>query len=378
MREDCDKVTRIKGNTSELHAGAVAKCTRVAPLTLFDHANNMPKLLATMARVGTRMSPGEFVRTVSNAYYAAHADQHATAMHAFFRRSGFMDRFQEALVRARKDLDKPIAVLNIGCGAGYELEVLQQVFSRADIRRILCSDISPQMLARARQKANGYKCQFLLADAEGAVAYGPYDLVVTHAMVHHIADLSSFFAVVDRAVAPGGAYVMGSEPNARYWVNEECMEVLEKKNLAERRRLQRAKYLNPVRYARKAARLVGLRGLVGGATVWERVNRMLRRQHGFVADLSPAEIGGLVDVHVPGSGGRFNIGAKGFDLVEIQKTYFQNFELVWVGTTGYMGASCSATDLPGRWQRLDAVLAAKYPMDGSNLCAYWRKWRRDR
>lgn len=342
-----------------------------AEFILVDHQNSIAKLRASMERVGAGMSPDAFIRAVSNAYHEVEAQRQAIDMPAYFRSNGAYHNFKQALLVAREALNRPLSILNIGGGAGYDLEVLREVFSTSEIKKIVCCDISADMQALAREKANGYPCRFVLGCAEETLIYGPYDLVVTHAMVHHVPDLFSFFNAIRLAVAPGGGYVMGHEPNRRYWANPECMAILKKVQAAERRRLASRKYLSPSLYLYNLSRVLGL---AADNSLWTRVNRILQKRYGFASDLTPQEIQRLVDVHIPdGFQGGFKIGFDGFDWQQLQSEFLQDFGLVWVSTSGYLGDTHDHAALPRQWSEAEVRLAKKYPLDGSNFSAFWQR-----
>jgi SAM-dependent methyltransferase len=340
-------------------------------LTLVDHQNSMEKLKASMTRVGASMLPADFIRAVSNAYHEVEAPRHAVDMHAYFRSSGGHNVFVDALKAAKATFRGPVSILDMGCGAGYELEVLREIFTPSEVSRIVCCDISADMQSIARKATKGFHCRFVLGNAEEALVYGPYDLVVTHAMIHHVADLSAFFDVIERAVVPGGAFVMGHEPNQRYWRNAECMAVLKRLKAFQRRKRRIRKFLEPSRYLYK---LIRLAGFASDNSLEKKVNRILRDRFSFSSDLTPQEIHRLVDIHVPtGLVDEFKIGLDGFDIDDLQSGLLRRFKLRWVGTSGYMGESCSPSSLPLYWQSVNEQLAFKYPLDGSNFSAYWHK-----
>jgi SAM-dependent methyltransferase len=340
-------------------------------IRLVDHDRSLPRLRSTMNRVGASMPPQDFIYVVSNAYHEVEAQRHAIDMHAYFRSSGGYRALKQALMAAKESFDQPVSILNIGCGAGYDLEVLREVFSPADVRKIVCCDISVDMQTIARKQARGYPCRFVLGHAEEALVYGSYDLVITNAMIHHVADLEAFFGVLERNVRPGGGFVMGHEPNARYWRNPECMAVLNKLRAARRRRRNTSKLLKPSRYFYKLAQVLGV---AGEETLETRINRILREHAGFTGDLTLQEIHRLVDVHVPnGADEEFKIGLDGFDWEELQRGLLSSFQLAWVESSGYMGETCSPSALPRRWREINDRLAAKYPLDGSNFSAFWRR-----
>lgn len=339
--------------------------------TLIDHGQSILRLKERMERVGATMQPEEFIRAVSNAYHELEAPRHSVEMHRYFRLSGAHEIFKQALLAAKKMLGKKISILDLGCGAGYDLEVLKEVFSRDGVEKIVCFDISADMQALAKKRAEDYPCKFIISNTRAAIIEGPYDMVVTHAMVHHVADLSAFFNLIRRALVPGGSYVMGHEPNGRYWNNRECMAALQMMRASERRRRNLRKYFKPSRYIYKIARVLGLKS---DYSLESRVNQALRERYGFTSELTPLEIHRLVDIHVPdATPGDFKIGFDGFNWEQLRREYLRGFELKWVGTTGYMGETCSPADLPQRWQRINDRLAIKYPLDGSNFTACWVK-----
>ena len=103
--------------------------------------------------------------------------------------------------------------LEIGAGTGYfSLNLLQ---SRV-IRHATCTDISPGMLAALRANA-----ERLALDVEtvatGAEALpfddGSFDLVLGHAVLHHLPDLARAFAEFRRVLRPGGSLLFAGEPS---------------------------------------------------------------------------------------------------------------------------------------------------------------------
>ncbi len=102
--------------------------------------------------------------------------------------------------------------LEIGCGTGFFLLNLRQA---GVLERGLVSDISPGMVEVAKRNAAG-----LGLTVEGAVADAeslPYDdasvdLVVGHAVLHHVPDVELALREVLRVLRPGGRFVICGEP----------------------------------------------------------------------------------------------------------------------------------------------------------------------
>ena len=103
--------------------------------------------------------------------------------------------------------------LEIGAGTGYFTLNLLRAGVIADAT---CSDISPGMLAtlEANAREAGLEVHTEPADAERLpFADGSFDLVLGHAVLHHIPDLRLAFAECERVLAPGGTLLFAGEPS---------------------------------------------------------------------------------------------------------------------------------------------------------------------
>jgi SAM-dependent methyltransferase len=102
--------------------------------------------------------------------------------------------------------------LEIGCGTGFFLLNLMQ---EGVLLRGAVTDISPGMVAAAQRNAAalGYEIDGRVADAE-SLPYGDasFDLVVGHAVLHHIPDVGRALREVLRVLRPGGRFVFAGEP----------------------------------------------------------------------------------------------------------------------------------------------------------------------
>jgi SAM-dependent methyltransferase len=103
--------------------------------------------------------------------------------------------------------------LEIGAGTGYfSLNMLQTgVVSEAT-----CTDISPGMVATLARNARrlGLEVKTARADAESLpFADESFDLVLGHAVLHHLPNLRRAFAEFHRVLRPGGQIVFAGEPS---------------------------------------------------------------------------------------------------------------------------------------------------------------------
>lgn len=103
-------------------------------------------------------------------------------------------------------------VLELGCGTGFFLLNLK-LAGVVDAGHV--TDLSPGMVQVAQRNAAdlGFDVEGRVADAE-RIPYddGTFDLVVGHAVLHHIPDVEQAFREVLRVLKPGGRFVFAGEP----------------------------------------------------------------------------------------------------------------------------------------------------------------------
>ncbi len=103
-------------------------------------------------------------------------------------------------------------VLEIGCGTGFFLLNLKQA---GVVDEGWVTDISPGMVAVAQRNARalGFDVEGRVADAEALPFEDEsFDLVVGHAVLHHIPDVELTLREVLRVLRPGGRFVIAGEP----------------------------------------------------------------------------------------------------------------------------------------------------------------------
>jgi SAM-dependent methyltransferase len=123
----------------------------------------------------------------------------------------------QVLGKLRKALDGQLRsfdrALELGAGTGYfSLNLLQAgVISDAT-----CTDISPGMVDALARNADelGLDVDARVADAE-ALPFddASFDLVIGHAVLHHLPDLDRAWREIHRVLRPGGVAVFAGEPS---------------------------------------------------------------------------------------------------------------------------------------------------------------------
>ncbi|MDX6722847.1 MAG: hypothetical protein QOD73_1251 [Solirubrobacteraceae bacterium] len=124
---------------------------------------------------------------------------------------------RQVLLKLRKALGDPVPAfgrsLEIGAGTGYfSLNLLQAgVISEA-----VCTDISPGMLRALDENAArlGLAVETVPCDAEALpFADASFDLVLGHAVLHHLPGLHRAFGEFHRVLRPGGTVLFAGEPS---------------------------------------------------------------------------------------------------------------------------------------------------------------------
>lgn len=204
--------------------------------------------------------------------------------------------------------------LEIGAGTGY---FTLNLMRGGVVEQATCTDISPGMLATLAANAErlGLDVETVATDAEDLPFEDEsFDLVMGHAILHHIPDLGRAFEEFHRVLAPGGTVLFAGEPS---------------------------------RYGDRIAN-VPKRAAGAAAPLWRRA---IRARPAPPADggAPEASLEGLVDVHAfaPGELSRFARDAGFADVRVIGEELLAN----WFGWTNRtLEAAAHPDDVPWSWR----------------------------
>jgi ubiquinone/menaquinone biosynthesis C-methylase UbiE len=165
----------------------------------------------------TPVLSAEEIRDVNTRYHDVAADHYDAKWGIDFGELGQ----DQVLSKVRKALGAKLTSpparfersLEIGSGTGYFTLNLMRA---GLIGQATCSDISPGMLATLSANAErlGLDVKTVPTDAESLpFPDESFDLVLGHAILHHIPDLGQAFREFARVLAPGGTVLFAGEPS---------------------------------------------------------------------------------------------------------------------------------------------------------------------
>lgn len=148
----------------------------------------------------------------------ARVAEHAAARREFDREAAQYDRTARASMPGYLDLHRALVggipflptrsfrVLELGVGTGTLTGLILSRYPQAQVTGV---DLSPRMIARAREKLRPYKDRIeLLAGDIAAFEERPYDAVVSALAIHHLSDAAKWrlFQRVRRNLSRGGYF----------------------------------------------------------------------------------------------------------------------------------------------------------------------------
>jgi ubiquinone/menaquinone biosynthesis C-methylase UbiE len=161
----------------------------------------------------TPLINAEEIRDVNTRYHDVAADHYDAKWGIDFGDVGQAQVVSKVRKALGSDAARFESSLEIGSGTGYFTLNLMRA---GLIGQATCTDISPGMLATlsANAKRLGLDVKSVPSDAEHLpFDDASFDLVIGHAILHHIPDLAQAFREFARVLAPGGTVLFAGEPS---------------------------------------------------------------------------------------------------------------------------------------------------------------------
>jgi len=265
--------------------------------------------------------------------------------------------------RSGSSSDRKLRILNLGCGTGFEASQCLTYFGRERVERLVCYDPSERMLEQSRRALGpwGDSVQYISTLQDLAAPAREFDLIITNAVLHHMADPVQVIREITPFLSPKAIWLSGHEPSRRFYANPECMSVL--RSYDARHRWTR--FLSPRKFLRKLERLTRM--------VEFPADYAARRAHeqSFFCRRPPAWlVSRLVDYQLVLKESEIGV-ARGLDFIELQSALSDHWELLQHRTYSFLGPHYEGGQ-PARWRSEARRLAAMYPDDGASYCAIWR------
>lgn len=178
-------------------------------------------------------------------------------MHLTFETFGEREEEVREAMIDRLELTADACVLEVGCGSGRDSV---HIAARVPNGRLVCTDISPQMLAVCKGRVRGSSADVELAVANASYlpfAEDTFDALFQFGGVGEFGDIRRFFAEAVRVVRKGGRVVVGDESMPVWLRDTEFAKLLTFTNPQYSAPL-------PLEHLPIEARNVNLRWIIGG------------------------------------------------------------------------------------------------------------------
>lgn len=260
-------------------------------------------------------------------------------------------------------------ILDFGCGTGFASEQILRHLPTEQISSLVCYDLSSEMIDRCREKmAPRFPAAQFTSDPGSLQDYGPFDLLLTNSLLHHLPDPRATIRQLSDLLDSGALWLAGHEPSTRYYKNPECLSLYNRFTRASQGRRGKNwwRHLSPTalgaRWHRTIAKLRSPKRLAARAAY---------KQGLFGRRPTPHVIDRIVDFHVAHTADEAAAG-RGFDIDRLQAELHGEWQLRWEFSYSYMGTFAESR-LPVEWRQACQKLAHDFPRDGANLCALWRR-----
>jgi hypothetical protein len=253
------------------------------------------------------------------------------------------------------------SVLDFGCGTGFEANLLLSRFGDKAVK-LLAYDPSPEMIAICRARLEKFPQVKFCSGIDEVHSRGPFNLLITNSLLHHLPNIQQTIESLLPSLTSDAVWLAGHEPSARFYRNEECLNLLE----SYRRYYGRTKWLNFGNYMTKVRIVFGTHPLKAAA-------RTAHKRGLFSKVPSALAISRIVDFHVAHSVAEV-VQGRGLDIEKMQASFRRHWTLDWSKTYSFLGPH-SYANMSEIWVEKARLLGRRFPADGANFCMAWQRRR---
>ena len=317
-------------------------------------------LLPLMQHRGVKLSAAEFQHIVNTTFHAFESEVYDEIHKGMW--DSLDQQFQllaaDAL-RDAQDIPETLVAVDVGCGTGLSAELLRRTQLGRRISRLCLVDTAPEMLARAAQRASSWGIELELVEGTlDDVTAKRFDLVLVCSVLHHLPNLTSFFASVQRLQPRGGLFIHLQDPNGDYRQDPEFAARQQQLRAAALRPSTGLRRFTPARIARH---LKARFAAPGTDRYIKKVNEALLARGVIDSPMTADEMWHVTDLHVYDGG--LSISQMTRDL--------NSYELLSKRSYGFFGELWS--DLPSAFRAYEEELIRQRALNGRELAGVWQK-----
>jgi len=241
----------------------------------------------------------EIIKKINECFH----DEEAQSFHKRHEeRIGEESEFYKKLFKTfSRENKESIKVLDIASGTGLVAAALPESGFR-----VVCADISDEMLKVAKEKLKAIKgIDYIKCDAEKLPFENEtFDMITCNAAMHHFPSVEKFTEEVKRVLSLAGTLVISFESNRRFWTTKPISLIY--------------RLLTKINISAK-------KDTIGYDRICERVNKNLMKEGIVDRPLSKSELLRYVDIHSPNAGEKIDY-SKGFDIDYLTNDIFKGYE----------------------------------------------------
>lgn len=277
------------------------------------------------------------------------------------------DIISEEITRQIPEINnRKLKMLDIGSGTGLSTELFLKTEIGVKIEQITLLDSSLTMIEKSKERAINWNVD----NIEFVKGYidelsGQFDIILCSSLLHHIPDLTAFFAKINELQNKGGLFVHLQDPNTEAIVSEIYKK---RKSRFKKSLLEQKQNNSKIAFGKKIVLILyKIKRRLLGADYINRVNKELKRQKIIRKKLTATEIWSVTDIHVENL--PYSTGA-GISLKMIEHCLPQ-YKNLYLFSYAFFGAL--SYELPESFQKEEQRLLEARDGYGRNMAGIWLK-----